>query len=236
MTMKLLLAGAAFAAFGLSAPLANAQAVAPAPGAPAQGPVQAPNPAAAVPGVVAASPTAPTSPAAPATPLVAKGDILETAQSSGQFTTFVKALAATNLSGVVKTTPNLTVFAPTDAAFAALPPGELDRLMKRENAGELQKILTYHLINAKVDSSKIKGAKGGVKTVEGSNVILDGSGSSLLVDSAGIVQADVIASNGVVHVIDKVLIPGAMPAAQAAAATDATASQAAAASAPAPAK
>jgi uncharacterized surface protein with fasciclin (FAS1) repeats len=108
--------------------------------------------------------------------------------------------------------------------------------MKRENAGELQKILTYHLINAKVDSSKIKGAKGGVKTVEGSNVILDGSGSSLLVDSAGIVQADVIASNGVVHVIDKVLIPGAMPAAQAAAATDATASQAAAASAPAPAK
>jgi uncharacterized surface protein with fasciclin (FAS1) repeats len=229
MTMKLLLAGAALAAFGLAGPMANAQV---APGAPAQGPVQAPNPTADVPGVVAASPTSPTSPAAPATPVVAKGDILETAESSGQFATFLKALAASNLSGVVKTTPNLTVFAPTDAAFAALPAGELDRLMKPENAGELQKILTYHLINAKVDSSKIKGAKGGVKTVEGTNVTLDGSGASLLVDQAGIVQADVIASNGVVHVIDKVLIPGTMPAAQAAAATDGAASQAAAAAAP----
>lgn len=221
MTMKLLLAGAALAAFGFAAPMANAQAPA---AAPAQGPATSPNPTAEAPGVAPASPTAP---AAPATPVVAKGDILETAQSSGQFTTFVKALAATNLSGVVKTTPNLTVFAPTDAAFAALPAGELDRLMKTENAGELQKLLTYHIINAKVDSSKIKGAKGGVKTVEGSDVRLDGSGASLMVDQAGIVQADVMATNGVVHVIDKVLIPGAMPAAQAAAATDTAASQAA---------
>jgi uncharacterized surface protein with fasciclin (FAS1) repeats len=227
MTMKLLLAGAALAAVGFAAPMANAQAPAAAPGAPAQAPMTSPNPAGQVPGVVPASPTAPTAPAAPATPVVAKGDILETAQSSGQFTTFVKALAATNLSGVVKTTPNLTVFAPTDAAFAALPAGELDRLMKPENAGALQKILTYHIINAKVDSSKIKGAKGGVKTVEGSDVMLDGSGAGLMVDQAGIVQPDVMASNGVVHVIDKVLIPGAMPAAQAAAATDTSASQAA---------
>ncbi len=229
MTMKLLLAGAALAAFGLAAPMANAQAVAP--GEPAQGPVQAPNPAADVPGVVPASPTAPTSPAAPATPLVAKGDILETTKASGQFTTFVKALDATGLSPIVKSTPNLTVFAPTDAAFAALPPGELDRLMKPENAGALQKILTYHLINAKVDSSKIKGAKGGVKTVEGSEVTLDGSGASLMADSAGIVQADVMATNGVVHVIDKVLMPGTMPAAQAAAATDTTSTKAASATA-----
>lgn len=232
MTMKRLLASAAFAAFGLAGPLANAQAVAPV--GPAQGPVTAPNPEAPVPGVVPASPTAPTSPAAPAAPLVANGDILQTAQTSGQFNTFVRALAATNLSAVVKTTPNITVFAPTDAAFAALPAGELDRLMRPENAGALQKILTYHLINARVDSTKIQGAKGGVKTVEGTDVTLDGSGASLMVDTAGIVQADVMASNGVVHVIDKVLMPGTMPAAQAAAVAEAPA-QPAGAAAPAPA-
>jgi uncharacterized surface protein with fasciclin (FAS1) repeats len=232
MTMKLLIAGATLAALGLAAPTANAQApAAAAPGQPAQGPIQAPNPAAEVPGVVPASPTAPTAPAAPAKQVVASGDILTTAQNSGQFTIFLKALAATNLSGVVKTTPNLTVFAPTDAAFAALPAGELDRLMKPENAGALQKILTYHIINAKVDSTKIKGAKGDVKTVEGSSVTLDGSGASLMADSADILQADVMASNGVVHVIDKVLMPKDVPAAQASAATDATASQAASATA-----
>lgn len=232
MTMKLLLAGAALAAFGLTAPLAIAQEpAAAAPGQPAQGPVSAPNPDAAVPGVVPASPSSPTAPAAPAKPVVASGDILTTAQNSGQFTTFLKALDATNLSAVVKSTPNLTVFAPTDAAFAALPAGELDRLMKPENAGALQKILTYHIINAKVDSTKIKGAKGDVKTVEGSSVTLDGSGAGLLADSADIIQPDVMATNGVVHVIDKVLMPKDVPAAQAAAATDTTAAQAASATA-----
>lgn len=211
MTTKLLLAGAALAIFSFAGPLASAQA--PAPGQPAQGPVRTPDPAADVPAVVPASPSAPTAPAAPANPLVAKGDILTTAQSSGQFTTFLKALDATNLSAVVKSTPNLTVFVPTDTAFAALPPGELERLMKPENAGTLQKILTYHIINAKVDSTKIRGAKGEVKTVEGSSVTLDGSGADLLADTAGIVQADVMASNGVVHVIDKVLMPKDLPAA-----------------------
>ena len=231
MKMKLMLAGAALSALSLAAPMANAQA--PAPGQPAQGPVQAPNPAADVPGVVPAAPASPTAPAAPATPLVAKGDILATTQASGQFTTFLKALTATNLTAVVKSTPNLTVFAPTDAAFAALPAGEVERLMKPENAGALQKILTYHIINAKVDSTKIKGAKGEVKTVEGSSVMLDGSGAGLMADSASIVQAEVMATNGVVHVIDKVLMPSDVPAAQAAAATDSAASRAASAAAPA---
>ncbi len=210
MTTKQLLAGAALAAFAIA------------------GAAFAQGPAAPVPAVVPASPTAPTSPAAPANPVVASGDIITTAQASGQFATFLKALDAANLTAVLKNNSGLTVFAPTDAAFAALPAGELDRLMQRANAGELQKILTYHLINAKVDSTKIKGAKGDVKTVEGSSVTLDGSGTSLMVDNAGIVQADVMASNGVVHVIDKVLTPKDMPGAQAAAATDSTAAQAAA--------
>jgi hypothetical protein len=72
-----------------------------------------------------------------------------------------------NLTSVLKTNQNLTLFAPTDAAFAALPAGELDKLMLPENGPMLQKVLTYHLINAKVDSTKIKGAKGEVKSVEG---------------------------------------------------------------------
>ncbi|MBI1683027.1 fasciclin domain-containing protein [Caulobacter hibisci] len=157
--------------------------------------------------------------APPATKVSPNGDLIATAQASGQFTTFLKALDATNLTSVLKTNPNLTVFAPTDAAFAALPAGELDRLMQPANAAQLQKVLTYHVINTKVDSSKINGAKGEVKTVEGSSVTLDGSGTTAMVDGAHIVQADVVATNGVLHVVDKVLIPKDVPI-QAAAATD----------------
>lgn len=159
---------------------------------------------------------------AAASPVVAKGDLIDTATASGQFTTFLKAVGAVNLTSVLKTNQNLTLFAPTDAAFAALPAGELDKLMLPENGPMLQKVLTYHLINAKVDSTKIKGAKGEVKSVEGSSLLLDGSGTTPMVDSATITQTDVMASNGVLHVVDKVLIPKDVPGLQAAAsATDA---------------
>ena len=145
---------------------------------------------------------------APAAPLVvAKGDLVETAKAAGQFTTFVKALDKTNLTAVQKTNQNLTVFAPTDAAFAALPAGELDRLMKTENAGELQSLLVYHVVNANVDTAKIKGAKGPVQTVAGKDLLLDGSGDSLKANSAAILQADVRTSNGILHVVDHVLSP-----------------------------
>ncbi|WP_172448569.1 fasciclin domain-containing protein [Caulobacter mirabilis] len=165
--------------------------------------------------------------AAPATPtagqLVAKGDIVDTLKADGHFGTFVKALEAANMTGVLKTNSNLTVFAPNDAAFAALPPGELDRLMKDPAA--LQKLLTYHVVNATVDSTKIKGAKGGVKTVAGSDLMLDGSGDMAMANNAHIVQADVRATNGTVHVVDKVLQPGGAATASAAvgASTDAAA-------------
>jgi uncharacterized surface protein with fasciclin (FAS1) repeats len=99
---------------------------------------------------------APPPASAAASPVVAKGDLVETARASGQFTTFIKALDATNLTSVLKTNQNLTLFLPTDAAFAALPAGELDKLMLPENGPQLQKVLTYHLINAKVDSSKTR--------------------------------------------------------------------------------
>lgn len=154
----------------------------------------------------AKAPAAPAAPAA-AAKVVANGDIIQTATLSGQFKTFLKAVDATNLTGLLKTNKNLTVFAPTDAAFAALPPGELDRLMLPENKAQLQKLLTYHIINARVDSTKIKGAKGAVPTVAGASVELDGSSDMLMVNNADIIQPDVMASNGVVHVIDKVLMP-----------------------------
>jgi uncharacterized surface protein with fasciclin (FAS1) repeats len=163
----------------------------------------------AEPAVTEVAPAAPAAVvAAPVvTPVVAKGDLVETVKASGQFKTFVKALDATNLTAVIKTNPNLTVFAPTDAAFAALPAGELDRLMKTENAAELQTLLTYHVVNAPVDSAKINGAKGPVKTVAGTDLLLDGSSGSLKANSAAIVQADVRATNGILHVVDHVLSP-----------------------------
>jgi uncharacterized surface protein with fasciclin (FAS1) repeats len=176
--------------------------------------------AAPVAGVVAgaAQPAGAQASASVSTPrVVAAGDLIETARKSGQFTTFIKAADATNLTGVLKTSPNLTVFAPTDAAFAALPAGELDRLMADKAA--LQKLMTHHVINARVDSSKIKGAKGPVNTVANEPVELDGSGEVLRADNAAIVQADILATNGVLHVVDKVLMGAATGAAAPASAT-----------------
>ncbi|HEX6866922.1 MAG TPA: fasciclin domain-containing protein, partial [Caulobacteraceae bacterium] len=189
---RLLTTAAAVALFTGAAHAQTAEATAPAEPVAAPAPAAAPAPEAAAPAYV---------------PIVAKGDLVETAKASGQFTTFVKALDKTNLTAVLKNNPNLTVFAPTDAAFAALPAGELDRLMKTENAGELQGLLVYHIVNAPVDTAKIKGAKGPVQTVAGKELLLDGSGDSLKANSAAILQADVRATNGILHVVDHVLSP-----------------------------
>lgn len=184
----------------------------------------------------AATDTPATASAAASGQVSAAGDIVETAKAAGQFSAFLKAVEATNLTQVLKTNKGLTVFAPTDAAFAALPAGELDRLMQPANRAELQKILTYHVINAQVDSSKIEGAKGPVPTVAGANVVLDGSGEALKVNDATIVQADVRPTNGTLHVIDKVLMPPGAATAAAPATPSATtgASSDAGAQAPAP--
>ena len=156
--------------------------------------------------------------------VVAAGDIVATAKASGQFTTFLKAAEATNLTSLLKDNKNLTVFAPTDAAFAALPAGELDKLMLPENKAQLQKVLIYHVINAKVPASEFKGATRKAATVAGPSVELAG-GATLKVNDAEITQADVMATNGVIHVVDKVLMPpGAMAAANTALSASATAS------------
>ena len=167
---------------------------------------------AAAPPAAAATPA----PALPSIPKVVPGpDIYTTLKNSGQFTLLLKAIDQAGLAPVLQKYPNLTLFAPTDAAMNALPPDVLTKLMAQNDASanQLQQILKYHLINAVVDSSKIKGAKGSVPTVEAKPVMLDGSNpDDLMVNNADIIQADVkVANGGVVNVIDKVLIPSDSP-------------------------
>jgi len=200
----------ATAAAALMAAAAYAQ-TAETPAAPAAEPAAeaaaAPAAEAAAPAAAAASASAEIPPLAQPSykPVAAKGDLVATLKASGQFSTFVKALDKTNLTTVLENYSNLTVFAPTDAAFAALPDGEMDRLMKTENAPELQGLLVYHIVNAPVDSTRIKGALGPVQTVAGTELMLDGTTRQFKANSANILQADVRASNGVLHVVDHVL-------------------------------
>ena len=134
--------------------------------------------------------------------------IIATLQASGEFTKLLAALQATNLTGLISTHPNLTLFAPTDAAFAALPPGTLDSLMKSPT--QLQAILTYHLIAATLKESDIKGhAASKIPTAAKKPVTLDGSGPSIMVNDATVLQPGVTASNGVIYPINKVLMPPA---------------------------
>lgn len=172
----------------------------------AQSPPAAPAaPAASAPAEPAAAPVAPPLAASPG--LVANGNIVATLKASSHFTILTKALDQAQLTAVVSATPGLTLFAPTDEAFNALPAGLLAKLLVADNAPVLQKILIYHLVNLTLDGAKIKGAKGPVPSVESSQLLLDGSGDVVKVNDASVIQADVKATNGVIHVVDKVLIP-----------------------------
>lgn len=150
------------------------------------------------------TPPAATEPSIPA--IVPAGDTIETLRASGQFKVLLKALDTAGLTAVIKGQRSLTLFAPTDAAFAALPAGEVDRLMKDPPA--LQALLMYHLVNAPVDSTKIAGARGPVPTVTNAGLVLDGlTGPGLHVNDARILQADIHTPNGLIQVVDKVLKP-----------------------------
>lgn len=155
----------------------------------------------------AQTPTAPA--AAAAGPIKVQGDLLDTLKLSGQFTTFVGGVDATNLASLLKTQPQITVFAPTDAAFAAMPAADLAKL--KSDKAAMQKFILHHLVNAPIDSTKIKGAKGEIPSVAGDKILLDGSdeGGKLVVDGATIVQADLKTASGLLQVVDKPLIPGA---------------------------
>ena len=135
-------------------------------------------------------------------------NIIATLTASGEFTKLLAALKDTNLTDLVATHPNLTLFAPTDAAFAALPPGQLDMLMK--SPPQLQAILTYHLVAATIKPTDVMGhAAGKVPTAAKKSITLDGSGPTLKADTASVLQPGVTASNGIIYPVDKVLTPPA---------------------------
>jgi uncharacterized surface protein with fasciclin (FAS1) repeats len=134
-------------------------------------------------------------------------DIVDVAQSAGSFNTLVAAVGAAGLVDTLKSEGPFTVFAPTDEAFAALPAGTVETLLKPENKDKLTAILTYHVLPGKVMAADIVGKRLNVATVNGKNVHVNGRGKVVHVNKASVISADVPASNGVIHVIDKVLLP-----------------------------
>lgn len=138
-------------------------------------------------------------------------DVVDTAVAAGQFKTLAAALTAAGLVDTLKGPGPFTVFAPTDAAFAKLPAGTLDSLLKPENKAKLTAILTYHVVPGRVMSNDVKGAETDAKTAQGSDVSVDGLQwwTGVKVNNAKVTTADVEASNGVIHVIDTVLLPPA---------------------------
>lgn len=133
-------------------------------------------------------------------------DIVDTAVSAGQFKTLVAAVKAAGLVETLKGPGPFTLFAPTDDAFAALPEGTVENLLKPENKEQLVSILTYHVVAGKVMSGDIAGKKTAAPTVQGADLDIDAT-SGVMVNDAKVTTADVIASNGVIHVVDKVLLP-----------------------------
>jgi uncharacterized surface protein with fasciclin (FAS1) repeats len=133
-------------------------------------------------------------------------DIVDTAVSAGSFKTLVAAVQAAGLAETLKGAGPFTVFAPTDEAFAKLPAGTVEDLLKPENKDKLVKILTYHVVAGKVMAADVAGKKTMAKSVEGSEITVDGS-DGVMVDNAKVVTADVAADSGVIHVIDTVIMP-----------------------------
>jgi uncharacterized surface protein with fasciclin (FAS1) repeats len=133
------------------------------------------------------------------------GDIVAVASGAGSFNTLVTAVKAAGLVETLKSKGPFTVFAPTDEAFAKLPAGALEDLLKPENKDKLVSILTYHVLPGKVMAADVKTMK--AKTVNGKELSIKVGGGAVTVDNAKVVKTDVPASNGVIHVIDTVVLP-----------------------------
>ena len=151
-------------------------------------------------------------------PMLASKDIIDNAVNSKDHTTLVAAVKAAGLVDTLKSTGPFTVFAPVNAAFAALPAGTVDTLLKAENKGMLTGILTYHVVSGKMDAAALTkaiaagGGKATLKTVAGGNLTAMAVGGGVTITdekggTAKVTIADVYQSNGVIHVVDKVLLP-----------------------------
>lgn len=138
--------------------------------------------------------------------LARAADIVDTAVAAGSFTTLVTAVKAAGLVDTLKGKGPYTVFAPNDAAFAKLPPGTVESLLK--NKAKLAMILKYHVVPGRVKAADVSGKKLAVKTAAGLPVNVDGT-MGVKVNDANVIQPDIEASNGVIHVIDTVLLPPA---------------------------
>ncbi|SNY92415.1 Uncaracterized surface protein containing fasciclin (FAS1) repeats [Cohaesibacter sp. ES.047] len=137
-------------------------------------------------------------------------NIVETAKKAGTFETLLTAATAAGLAGALADTENLTVFAPTDEAFAALPAGTVESLLKPENKDQLVAILSYHVVPNQIAASDIKMGSTEVQTLKSSGdqtITVKKSGMDVMIDDAKVIKADIKADNGVIHVIDKVIMP-----------------------------
>ena len=133
-------------------------------------------------------------------------DIVDTAVAAGSFTTLAKALEAAGLRETLKGAGPFTVFAPTDEAFAKLPAGTLDTLLKPENRAKLTRILTYHVVPGRVMAADVVKLHS-VTAVSGDTIAIATHGGGVTVDHAHVVKTDIAATNGVIHVIDAVILP-----------------------------
>ena len=137
-------------------------------------------------------------------------NVVETAQAAGSFKTLIAAAQAAGLADALANTKNITVFAPTDAAFAKLPKGTVEMLLKPENKAKLVAILEYHVVPKEITAEQIPNGKTKLTTLKPKGdrtILVDKTKMGVTVDKAHVVKADVMADNGVIHVIDTVLIP-----------------------------
>ncbi len=134
-------------------------------------------------------------------------NIVQTAKSAGQFNTLLAAAKAAGLAPTLARGGPFTVFAPTDAAFAKLPAGTVETLLKPKNRGKLAAILKYHVVSGRVLAKNIKAGRSHVPTLNGKALVVRKHGDGVRVNNARVIAADVRASNGVIHVINKVLLP-----------------------------
>ena len=133
----------------------------------------------------------------------AQADIVDTAVGAGQFNTLAQALTAAGLIDTLKGAGPFTVFAPTDEAFARIPADQLNALLADKAA--LTKVLTYHVVPGNIPASKVR--SGQVKTVQGQSLAVNAGSTGVRVNDARVVKADILATNGVIHVIDRVVMP-----------------------------